>query len=75
MGKRSADGTWQDSCLAKLKPGEPFFVLRAQDVTSAGHVREWALQAHKLGVPVEKVREAIDTAIEMEAWPDRKVPD
>lgn len=66
MGHRAEDGSWVDSCLKKLDPGEPFFVVRAQDVLSAELVREWAKRAEDLGTPAEKVEEARATAREME---------
>jgi hypothetical protein len=75
MGRRNDDGTWQDSCLAKLKPGEPFFVLRAQDILASAGVRVWAARAKASGTPEHKVIEAIRTADEMEKWEPRKYPD
>ena len=78
-----------DPCLAKVKEGEPIFVLRAQDATASDYVRDWA---RDLGISVAansniatdserfqrtkaKIAEANDLADRMEAWPDRKVPD
>lgn len=75
MGTRKSDGTWKDSCLDKLKPGEPFFVLRAQDRLSATLVRLWVEFASMHGCPAPKLNEAIDTAKEMDKWPVRKFPD
>ena len=78
MGRRKEDGTWEDSCLEKLKPGEPFFVLRAQDLLAPEIVREWATRAHTAGTPREKVIEAFETSKRMEEWAAAnggKVPD
>lgn len=75
MGKRLEDGSWKDACLDKLKPGEPFFVLRAQDKLAPTLVRDWALMAKLNGAPDEKILEAQETAAEMENWPNRKFPD
>lgn len=66
MGKRREDGTWEDSCLAKVKPNEPIFVLRAQDKLASTLVRRWAVQAREQGCPEEKVQEAYDCANAME---------
>lgn len=75
MGMRLADGTWKDSCLDKVKPEEPIFVLRAQDKLAPELVREWACSAEEHGCPPEKVKEAMDCAAAMESWPKRKYPD
>jgi hypothetical protein len=61
--------------LPKIDPQEPIFVLRGQDVLAAKAVRDWASRALMAGCPPEKVREALKCAEEMEAWPNRKVPD
>lgn len=75
MGYRKEDGAWFDRCLGKLKPGEPFFVLRAQDCLSPELIRLWARQAKEHDCPEEKIREALTTADEMEKWEPRKFPD
>lgn len=75
MGKRLADGTWQDSCLSNVKPGEPIFVLRAQDKLAPELIRDWAIKAHINGASDDKVNEALATANAMEDWPVRKYPD
>ena len=72
--------------LAKLKPDEPFFVLRASDKTAPAIVREWAKRFHahhtkagttgyELAKSIEKHTSALEIADAMEAWPDRKQPD
>lgn len=75
MGYKKDDGTWHDTCLDKLKPGEPFFVLRAQDIHASQLVRLWAYMAELSGCPEKKVWEAIQTVSAMEEWPNRKYPD
>lgn len=62
-------------CLKKLHPGEPYFVLRAQDSTAATLVRIWAARAEEEGCNPGKVAEARELAKAMEAWPQRKLPD
>ena len=74
MGKRNVDGTWRDSCLDKVLPNEPIFVLRAQDVTAPSLVRKWAT-VNKSTISSEKYNEALNCANEMDKWPSRKLPD
>lgn len=74
MGFRREDGTFDDACLAKVKPGEPIFVLRAQDLTAPLMVREWA-RANFTNISPEKYDEAMECADAMEKWPNRKMPD
>lgn len=76
-----------DSCLAKVKPGEPIFVLRGQDMLAPHFVRAWATLAHREShlvtinhasgnfIPDERYREAIQKSWKMEDWPNRKYPD
>lgn len=59
----------------KIKPDEPFFVLRAQDASAADLVELWAIRARASGCPQDKVIEAQDTAEEMRRWPVHKNPD
>ncbi len=61
--------------LRKIAPDEPIFVLRAQDCLAAKCVRDWAARALMAGVPREKFMAAIKIAEEMEAWPNKKIPD
>jgi hypothetical protein len=74
MGKRLADGTWQDSCLLKVKPEEPIFVLRAQDSSAPALVREWA-RRNRPTISDDKYNEALQCAVAMEHWPWRRNPD
>lgn len=62
-------------CLKNLKPDEPYFILRAQDVLAPGIVRRWATLAAEAGVNPAKVAEAERIAYDMERYQDRKVPD
>ena len=75
MGRKNTDGTWTDDCLAKVKPDEPIFVLRAQDKFSSTLVRLWVSLAFMHGLSHEKVREALATADAMDMWSPRKFPD
>ncbi|KKL07644.1 hypothetical protein LCGC14_2583950 [marine sediment metagenome] len=75
MGYRRRDGSWHDSCLEKLKMGEPFFVLRAQDKLAPNLIRTWAREAEEHGCLSTKTDEALNAADEMEKWKDRKFPD
>ncbi len=62
-------------CLAKLKPGEPFFVLRGQDALAPIFVRGWAEMARQNGLSAEKFAEAMKRADAMAAYTPRKLPD
>jgi hypothetical protein len=64
-----------NSCLRNLKPGEPFFVLRGQDIYSATVVRRWAELARDGGVDTVKYLDAVRVASAMDQWPTKKRPD
>lgn len=65
-----------NSCLNKAVPGEPVFVLRANDGVASGIVRTWAERyvASKGGlrqmtdVQIEKYFEALKLADAMDTW-------
>lgn len=57
------------------KPGEPVFVLRAQDILAAPMVKAWCEMATVLGVDPEKIKRARKVALAMERWPHAKIPD
>lgn len=59
----------------KMDPDEPVFVLRAQDVTAAHFVYEWAKMAAHMNVDHKKVEEANNCANYMVTWKTKKVPD
>lgn len=61
--------------LAKLKPGEPFFVLRGQDKLAVAAVRQWANDAEKAGIPQAKVENARKCAWAMQDYRPKKMPD
>lgn len=61
--------------LARVKPDEPFFVLRGQDALAPQFVREWAEKAKSHGLPTEKYLHAMKVATDMEHYPHRKLPD
>jgi hypothetical protein len=62
------------ACYDRAAMDEPLFVLRAQDVLSAGIVRIWATRAEAGGTKPEIVAEARKVADAMEAWPFHKHP-
>lgn len=62
-------------CLAKLKPGEPFFVLRGQDLLAPDLVKDWVGKAAVHGASDAKLQMAWADAHAMEQWPNRKFPD
>lgn len=63
------------SCLRNAEPGEPVFVLRAQDRLASQVVRHWENLACYFDVPREKRTGALEIADAMEKWPNRKIPD
>jgi hypothetical protein len=65
----------ESGCFAKAADDEPVFVLRAQDALAPDLVREWANRAEGYGCPAEKTAGARQLADQMEAWPNRKMPD
>lgn len=58
----------KDDGLATLLPGEPYFVLRAQDPLAAEHVEAWAIEAELNDYPADKVAEARAIAVAMQRW-------
>lgn len=65
-----------DACRDKCLATEPIFTLRAQDLSAAELVREWARRnASHLGEAHPKILEAKNVADAMEAWPHRRLPD
>ena len=63
-------------CYSRLKPDEPYFILRAQDAEAADLVELWAVRAGSTGnCDPDKITEAMRTAEEMRKWPTRKWPD
>ena len=64
-----------NSCLNKAADDEPIFVLRAQDVTAAKTIRDWAQLLMSLGGSLLKANDALHTAKAMERYHTRKLPD
>lgn len=65
-----------NTCLEKLKPNEPYFVLRGQDFFAPALIRMWAdLNTLNPYCSPEKIRTAREIALQMDHWPDRKWPD
>jgi hypothetical protein len=59
----------------QLAPGEPYFLIRAQDAVSGDTVRDWAARAGNAGAPAAIVEQALRQAEAIDAWPHKKVPD
>ena len=79
MAKITID-VWDDpygnaAVLQKLKPGEPFFVLRGQDTLAMATVRFWANEAEKAGIPQAKVDNARKCGWAMQNYRPKKMPD
>jgi hypothetical protein len=66
-----------DACLAKAGDDEPIFVLRAQDLTAPAVIGYWLELVERLGgrLSNEKRAHAEVCMWEMQAWPNRKLPD
>jgi hypothetical protein len=82
MGIKLPDGTLQDRCLERVRVGEPFFVLRAQDMTAPEFVELWLMKNTGAGGKLgdEHTQEANDRLNDMRQWqadnPDLvKMPD
>lgn len=58
-------------CFGKADLDEPLFILRAADRCAPAAVRDWAHRAKGAGCTPAKVQEAMDLALEMEAWQGR----
>lgn len=67
--------SFKSDCLNQLKPGEPFFTLRGQDLLAATTVRHWAAEVSVHCGVTEKSREADALADAMDKWHPRKLPD
>lgn len=64
------------ACLQKAGNDEPIFVLRAQDITAVDAIQAWIdANVKRLGFTHPKLIEACNIRNEMEAWPNRKLPD
>ncbi len=61
--------------VRSLKPGEPYFVVRAQDSLSGAAVRAYAALAFDAGAPVALVESALKLADAMDAFGPKKLPD
>lgn len=61
--------------LNRLLPGEPFFLLRAQDRISKVVVKMWISIAEWLGVAKAKIDGAKEIYKSMKKWPGQRNPD
>lgn len=76
MSTKNQDGTFDCPVLEKIKPGEPFFVLRGQDMTSGDTVRDWIGRNRlRLGNDHPKIIEAGIIAVECDMHLPRKFAD
>ena len=84
MGYANDKGELVDEDLGRLKPGEPFFVLRGQDLFGAFAVGCWIMALEQwfriLGTePNAQARAKLDKARKiqaaMKAWRPQKTPD
>lgn len=62
-----------EECLGRAADDEEVFVLRAQDESAPTVVRRWATWNMQTLSP-KKLKDALDLADRMEAWPARKKP-
>ena len=60
--------------LAAKEKGERTFSLRSQDISSPEVIAFWIMK-NILTAPAEKLHQALDDAIEMRSWPNRKHAD
>ena len=59
-----------------LNPGEPYFVIRGQDLFAIAIVATWITWAGRAGVNDQKIADAYQCLCDMRSWPGRrKVPD
>lgn len=60
--------------LKKVHPDEPIFVLRAQDSTASGIVLNW-VSMNMNNISEAKLKEAVQTALAMQRYTNRRNPD
>jgi hypothetical protein len=75
MGRRTYEGNIEDPCLDKLVLGEPFIVLRGQDIFTAQIARRWYKLAKDAGVNQAKLDRMQAEIENIENWPVKKIPD
>lgn len=64
-----------ENCYTRAKAnGERTFTLRAQDRSSPWVICDW-IRENIMTCPPDKLREALDVAIEMRSWRNRKFAD
>ncbi len=61
----------ESKTLERVKEDEDVFVLRAQDYTSAKTIVLWIAENIE-DAPPEKMREALEVAIKMQRYPNRR---
>ncbi len=63
----------ESKVLERAKEDEDVFVLRAQDYTSAKTIVLWIAENIE-EAPPEKLREALEVALKMQRYPNRRFP-
>lgn len=66
MGFKNDDGTFNDRCLERVTPGQPFFVLLAQDETTPGLMIEWLERNPQLSP--ERVKGVLEEVRLVRSW-------
>lgn len=61
--------------LEDLATGEPYFILRAQDLWADNLVEQWASRAQARGTDPRKVDAALRVAAAMRSWTPRSYPE
>lgn len=61
-----------------IPENEPVFLIRGQDLAAPETLRQYAIQAHRMGAGPELIEATLDQALLMEEWQRnhaRKTPD
>ena len=66
MGFKLEDGKYDDSCLAKARPGTPIFVLVATDASMIPTMKDWLDRNPNL--PTAKCIEAVEHMGAVRQW-------
>lgn len=61
--------------ISSVPANEPVFLLRAQDFDAEETVHDWVARAHRRGVDVAVLEQALRQADRMHLWPTKKAPD
>lgn len=61
-----------NECLAKLRPGEPFFVLLGRDAQASAAVINWVCDRERAEGPSPKLARALDVAVKMANYAEER---